>query len=425
MRRHDALSLALAASLAAWPSASAIPTTCTAYAGKSDCPAAPAPPPAAVPECGALSGAAERFLVIGDFGLASAGCEARVAALAASLEERHGPVSFVMTTGDNDYWDGSCATMHGNIGAHWGRFFTPGSQCVDPQGTAGDGPPQFLRGRGAVTRVARIPDERVDAGAGGAATSTIDRTGNRSGGGGGGGGDLGNNGTGSVFFPTIGNHDWDKYKAADDRGLAIPYLQYFDYLADLDGDGAGGQFYRRVLLGGQVEIFALNSNLGVPGSSARHLELHARQVEWLRGALGDSTAPFRLVYFHHPPRSTAQHDAIAAWMDLPYAAWGASAVFSGHQHVYERLNGSLSGEPSGGAPKMSGPGIPYIVNGLAGHPWLYDIHSCTPYPGSEVRYNAAHGAMIGGVVAGEMQMCFYSIEGGAKLVDSFSFPPRG
>ena len=57
----------------------------------------------------------------------------------------------------------------------------------------------------------------------------------------------------------------------------------------------------------------------------------------------------RFVFFHHPPFCTAQHDELADWMDLPFDKLGATAVFSGHQHVYERIMRN---------------NMPYIVNGL-------------------------------------------------------------
>lgn len=99
-------------------------------------------------------------------------------------------------------------------------------------------------------------------------------------------------------------------------------------------------------------------------------------------------------------------------MRWPYAQWGASVVFAGHQHVYERL---------GVDPTSGGPGnFPYIVNGLGGHSWLYEIHNCTADEHSKVRYNTAHGAMWGIATETSLDLCFYSIENGGTLVDHWS-----
>lgn len=334
---------------------------CTAYSQKSNCSpdvfvqgqrrATP------ISRCGQAGGVP--FAVVGDYGLSSANCAGHVSRLLSQLERVHGQMSFVATTGDNDYWDGSCGTMGENIGSLYGKYFSQGT-CVDPT----------LGGRG-----------------GAAGDNLKDR-------------EVGAN---NVFYPTLGNHDWDRWSAFAGR---IPYLQYFPYLKALPPGIAPGEFYTVSAIPGLVDLFSLNSNLG-NSKLARDKEMASKQTLWLEEALAASSAPIKLVYFHHPPFGTAQHDPLAPWMALPFKNWGATAVLSGHQHVYERLNIT---------------GIPYIVNGLGGHPWLYDIHNCDPAEGSQVRYNSFHGLMVG-VVQPDTKtatMCFYSIENGGTKVDEFN-----
>ena len=90
-------------------------------------------------------------------------------------------------------------------------------------------------------------------------------------------------------------------------------------------------------------------------------------------------------------------------MDWPFRAWGAHVVLAGHQHVYERIV-----DPQGGGT--------YIVNGLGGHPWIYDVHRCRDVEtGSEVRFNKAHGALLVHVPPAEAggskpaRGCFFSV----------------
>lgn len=227
-------------------------------------------------------------------------------------------------------------------------------------------------------------------------------------------------GTEPRFYPTIGNHDWTTYGPTDP--LHLPYLQVFDYLSTLPPtDLAHGQFYVATPIPG-VELYSLNSNLGAPGATADELALFAEQVDWLKSSLTNSTAAFKFVFFHHPPYCTAQHDALAPWMELDYEAWGASAVFSGHEHMYERLAMNKA-QANGDAPTM-----PYIVNGLGGHPWTYTITGCPAYPGSQVRYNAYHGLQIAiqswdeDAQAEKMDICFYSLENGGSVIDHFQIP---
>jgi hypothetical protein len=80
---------------------------------------------------------------------------------------------------------------------------------------------------------------------------------------------------------------------------------------------------------------------------------------------------FNIVFFHHPPFTTAKRDPASPWMAQPYAAWGADLVLMGHEHVYERL---------------SVDGIPYIINGLGGYPKVYNIDECVPDQHSQFRY---------------------------------------
>lgn len=199
----------------------------------------------------------------------------------------------------------------------------------------------------------------------------------------------------------------------------MPYFDVFDYLMDFPpSDLAHGQFYVVSPTPG-LELYSLNSNLGAPDASPLEQDLFQEQVNWLKTTLGNSTAKFRFVFFHHPPFCTAQHDALAPWMDLDYEEWGASAVFVGHEHVYERL--LLNRARSDG----SSPTMPYVVNGLGGHPWTYEINGCPAYPGSQFRYNAYHGAQLvihsfdEATQREKLDVCFYSRENGGALVDSF------
>ncbi len=253
----------------------------------------------------------------------------------------------------------------------------------------------------------------------------------------------------------------------------------------MEGGGeSAGQYYTHTPFPG-IQLFTVNSNVGRKGAPEAEREFAAQQMQWLERSLRESTARFKLLTFHHPVHSTAQHDPPADWMDFPYDVWGANAVFTGHQHCYERLilssknrtadvddstRGGLVDDGSGrawvghddidthdndpdiddsadsdtdnsdgdGAPIAAGAdravppgrdGIAWITNGLGGHPWLYELHNCDPYPGSQVRFNKHHGAMIGILSVPEeggpsaeqtVDMCFYSVGDGVHRIDHFT-----
>ncbi|HKG20684.1 MAG TPA: metallophosphoesterase [Blastocatellia bacterium] len=158
------------------------------------------------------------------------------------------------------------------------------------------------------------------------------------------------------FFPSLGNHDWN-------TAGAQPYLNYFT----LPGNE---RYYDFVW--GPVHFFVIDSDAHEPDGVAST----STQANWLRVRLASATEPWKLVYFHHSPYSSGLHGSIA-YMQWPFQAWGATAVLTGHDHLYERIIRN---------------GFPYFVNG-AGGGGLYEFLS-TPVSGSEVRYNADNGAMM-------------------------------
>ncbi len=177
-------------------------------------------------------------------------------------------------------------------------------------------------------------------------------------------GSYGDGATTNRFFPVLGNHDW--YAATGAPALPYPYLDYFDLPS-----GPGQERYYDVVLG-PVHLFALDSDPNEPDG----ITSTSFQAGWLRTGLAASTAPWKLVFLHHPPYSSALVHGSTPDLQWPFGAWGATAVLAGHDHTYERLVVD---------------GVPYFVNGIGGAA-LYGMG--TPLPGSQVRFNADYGAML-------------------------------
>jgi tartrate-resistant acid phosphatase type 5 len=181
------------------------------------------------------------------------------------------------------------------------------------------------------------------------------------------------------FFPTLGNHDW--YTAG-----AKPYLDYFS----LPGNERYYDFVQ-----GPVHFFALDSDENEPDG----VNQASVQAAWLQKALAASASTWNVVYFHHAPYSSGVMHGSTTWMRWPFAAWGAQAVLSGHEHNYERL---LVG------------GIPYFVDGVGGG-GRYDFGNSLPE--SQFRYNADYGAMLITATGTDMHFEFYNRTG--KLIDQY------
>ena len=180
------------------------------------------------------------------------------------------------------------------------------------------------------------------------------------------------------FFPTLGNHDWL-------TAGAKPYFEYFS----LPGNQRYYDFIR-----GPVHLFALDSDENEPdGVGSRTV-----QAAWLKQGLAASTSIWNIVYFHHAPYSSGTMHGSTNWMQWPFAAWGAQAILTGHEHNYERLLVD---------------GIPYFVNGLGGGPIYTDFANILPE--SQFQYSANYGAMLVTASRTEVLFEFYSRSG--KLID--------
>ncbi len=97
-------------------------------------------------------------------------------------------------------------------------------------------------------------------------------------------------------------------------------------------------------------------------------------------------------------------------MRWPIEAWGATAVLSGHEHLYERV---LRDD------NHDGTFLPYFITGLGGAS-RYGFG--TPIDGSKVRYNGDYGTML--IQANEESITFefWAVTGGGtgRLIDSFT-----
>ena len=130
---------------------------------------------------------------------------------------------------------------------------------------------------------------------------------------------------GVIFQGALGNHD-------DPSTVNYPPL-------NMDGR----RYYTFVRPG--VRFIVLDTN-----------ELDAKQLQWAKATLQQATEPWRIAYFHHPIYGNAsRHGAnvdLRLLLEPLLLEHQVQVVFSGHDHVYERLK-----------PQK---GIAYFVTGSAG-----------------------------------------------------------
>ncbi|MCB0119599.1 MAG: metallophosphoesterase, partial [Anaerolineales bacterium] len=180
------------------------------------------------------------------------------------------------------------------------------------------------------------------------------------------------------FYPALGNHDW-----VSGANIYFSYFGYYNRITYYD------------FIQGSVHFFVLDSDRSEPDG----VTYNSQQGIWLRKALAASTSPFNIVVLHHAPYSSGQHGS-TEYMRWPFKEWGADAVLSGHDHIYERLLVD---------------GIPYFVNGVGGGE-LYDIRDILPQ--SQVRFNQDYGAMRVEATSNTMKFQMYTRTG--ILVDEYT-----
>ena len=130
---------------------------------------------------------------------------------------------------------------------------------------------------------------------------------------------------GVTFYASLGNHD-------DPANSRYPPWNM-----------GGAQYYSYATK--NVRFFALDSN-----------KIDKKELAWLDDALKTSQEDWKICYFHHPLYSDGgthgpSVDVRVAFEPL-FITYGVNVVFSGHDHIYERLT-----------PQK---GIYYFVEGASG-----------------------------------------------------------
>jgi predicted phosphodiesterase len=133
-------------------------------------------------------------------------------------------------------------------------------------------------------------------------------------------------------------------------------------------------------------------------------QMDQKQVQWLDGALGDAREDWKICYFHHPLYSNAgRHGSsfdLRVLLEPIFVRRGVNVVFSGHDHVYERVK-----------PQK---GIYYFVSGSAGQLRKGNMR---PNPDETAAYFDQDQSFMLVEIAGD-EMYFEAISRTGKTVDS-------
>jgi predicted phosphodiesterase len=145
----------------------------------------------------------------------------------------------------------------------------------------------------------------------------------------------------------LGDNIYGGSKPADfDLKFAVPYKPLLDggvtFYASLGNhDDTNERFYKPFNMNGEsyytykkgnVRFFVLNSNYMDP-----------KQLAWLETQLKDAgNGGWKICYFHHPLYSSGRFHGpsldLRQLLEPLFIKYGVDVVFSGHDHVYERIH---------------------------------------------------------------------------------------
>ena len=117
---------------------------------------------------------------------------------------------------------------------------------------------------------------------------------------------------GVKFYASLGNHD--------DAALQKRYQPF----------NMGGERYYSFRPAKGVRFFALDSNY-----------MDKQQRDWLVKQLAESGSDWKILFFHHPIYSSGEKHGsnveLRSVLEPLIVKYGVDAVFTGHEHFYERL----------------------------------------------------------------------------------------
>lgn len=209
------------------------------------------------------------------------------------------------------------------------------------------------------------------------------------------------------YFTVPGNNDSGPGPA--DGGELASYLDYFHSNPGGNPRLPAGvhqpqlSYYK--MSWGNADFYMLDSDNAVTDPIVR-----ATERQWLKDQIRTSTAKWKFGVWHHSPFSSCDVHGNTQQMQWGADFEGLTAIITGHDHTYERLD--------------IGYGVTQFVAGLGGSSFY--SFSPNPVPGSLARFNTNHGALK--IMAGTqgVQFEFRAIgQTGGTLIDSSSIgtPP--
>jgi len=180
------------------------------------------------------------------------------------------------------------------------------------------------------------------------------------------------------FYAVLGNHDVEQGRQ-DQCQYPLFNMAGRNYYTLKQGDGL-------------LELFMLDST-----------DFDSSQAGWLEQALRASTARWKVAVFHHPIYSSGRKHGsdlgLRKKIEPLLTRYGVSAVFSGHDHIYERTR-----------PQQ---GIQYFVSGAGGKTRRGDVDLRSPF--RDVSFDEDNHFML--IEVDHRQISFEAISETGSVID--------
>src|SRR5262245_20092562 len=186
------------------------------------------------------------------------------------------------------------------------------------------------------------------------------------------------------FYAVLGNHD-----VRDGRQDQVRYPLF----------NMGGTNYYTLNQGdGLLDLFMLDST-----------DLDNTQLGWAEQQLKASTARWKVAVFHHPLYSSGKKHGsdlgLRRQLEPLFVRYGVNAVFSGHDHIYERTK-----------PQQ---GIQYFVTGAGGEMRRGDVNRKSPFRAAS--YDEDNHFMV--IEVEHEQINFQAVSETGKIIDRGAIQP--
>jgi hypothetical protein len=173
------------------------------------------------------------------------------------------------------------------------------------------------------------------------------------------------------FVITLGDNLYGSQRPADFvKKFELPYKSLLDagvkFHASLGNhDERNNKFYKLWNMDGQSYLSYAKKNVRFFVLESNYMD--SKQLQWFDRALRDAQEDWKIAYFHHPLYSSARRHGsevdLRVLLEPMFVRYGVNVVFSGHDHVYERLR-----------PQK---GVNYFVAGSSGQLRIGDLRETT------------------------------------------------